>query len=153
MKRNQEFSKIKDCDIDPTSVIYDQVNLYRCRIGRNTKIDAFVYIEEGVVIGENCKIRPFVFIPSGVVIGNNVFIGPNVTFTNDRYPDIGENWKMENTIVEDTVSIGAGSVILPGVRIGKHSLIGSGSVVTRDIPQNSIYHNQIQRKIKPRVTK
>lgn len=153
MKRSQEFSKIKDCDIDPTSVIYDQVNLYRCKIGRNTKVDAFVYIEEGVVIGENCKIRPFVFLPSGVVIGNNVFIGPNVTFTNDRYPDIGENWKMENTIVEDTVSIGAGSVILPGVRIGKHSLIGSGSVVTHDIPPNSIYYNQIQRKIKPRVTK
>ena len=153
MKRSQEFSKIIDCDIDPTSVIYDQVNLYRCKIGRNTKIDAFVYIEEGVVIGENCKIRPFVFIPSGVVIGNNVFIGPNVTFTNDRYPDIGEDWTMERTIVEDNVSIGAGSVILPGVRIGKHSLIGSGSVIIRDIPQHSIYYNQIQRRIKPRSTK
>lgn len=153
MKRNQEFSKITDCDIDPTSVIHDQVNLYRCRIGSNTKIDAFVYIEEGVVIGKDCKIRPFVFIPSGVVIGNKVFIGPNVTFTNDRYPDIGKNWTMESTIVEDNVSIGAGSVVLPGVRIGNHSLIGSGSVVTHDIPRNSIYHNQVEHKLKSRVTK
>ena len=150
MRRSQEFSKITDCDIDPTSVIYDQVNLYRCRIGRNTKIDAFVYIEEGVVIGDNCKIRPFVFIPSGVVIGNSVFIGPNVTFTNDRYPDIGEDWTIEKTIVEDNVSVGAGSVILPGIRIGKHALIGSGSIVTGDVPQNSIYHNLIQKRIKPR---
>ncbi len=153
MNRLQEFSRITDCDIDQTSVIYDQVNLYRCRIGRNTKIDAFVYIEEGVVIGDNCKIRPFVFIPSGVVIGNNVFIGPNVTFTNDRYPDIGTEWTMEKTIVEDNVSIGAGSVILPGIRIGKHSLIGSGSVVTHDVPQDSVFHNILQKSIKPRFKK
>lgn len=150
MRRGQEFSKITDCDIDSTSIIYDQVNLYRCKIGRNTKIDAFVYIEEGVVIGDNCKIRPFVFIPTGVVIGNSVFIGPNVTFTNDRYPDIGKDWTLEKTVVQDNVSIGAGSVILPGVRIGKHALIGSGSVVTLDVPENSIYHDIIQRRIRPR---
>lgn len=150
MKRNKEFSKITDCKIDPSSVIYDQVNLYKCKIGRNTKVDAFVYIEEGVVVGDNCKIRPFVFIPSGVVIGNSVFIGPNVTFTNDRYPDIGKTWTMAMTIVEDNVSIGAGSVILPEVRIGKHALIGAGSVVTHDVPQNSVYHNAIQIRTRPR---
>ena len=153
MNRLQEFSRITDCDIDKTAVIYDQVNLYKCKIGRNTKIDAFVYIEEGVVIGDNCKIRPFVFIPSGVVIGNNVFIGPNATFTNDRYPDIGKEWTMENTIVEDNVSIGAGSVILPGIRIGKHSLIGSGSVVTHDVPQESVYYNILEKSIKPRFNR
>ncbi len=153
MNRLQEFSRISDCDIDKTAVIYDQVNLYKCKIGRNTKIDAFVYIEEGVVIGDNCKIRPFVFIPSGVVIGNNVFIGPNVTFTNDRYPDIGKEWTMENTTVEDNVSIGAGSVILPGIRIGKHSLIGSGSVVTRDVPQESVFYNILEKSIKPRFNR
>ena len=150
MRRNHEFSKITECDIDPTSIIYDQVNLYKCKIGANTKIDSFVYIEEGVIIGNNCKIRPFVFIPSGVTIGNNVFIGPNVTFTNDRYPDIGKEWTMESTIVEDNVSIGAGSVILPGIKIKKHSLIGSGAIVTKDIPENSIYRSVVQNKIRPR---
>ena len=151
MKRLQEFSKITDCKIDQTSVIYDQVNLYKCTIGKNTKIDAFVYLEEDVVIGDNCKIRPFVFIPSGVVIGNNVFIGPNVTFTNDRYPEIGKDWTLEKTIVEDNVSIGAGSVILPGIKIWKHSLIGSGSVVTHDVPEDSVFHNFLQHKTKRRL--
>ena len=116
------------------------MNLFKCKIGKNCKIDAFVYIEEGVVIGDGVRIRPFTFVPTGVIIGNNVFIGPNVVFTNDRYPKIGRKWKLEKTIVEDDVSIGAGSVILPGVRIGRGTLIGAGAVVTRDTEEGSIVY-------------
>jgi acetyltransferase-like isoleucine patch superfamily enzyme len=118
--------------------VYDQVNLYGCTIGKNTKIDAFVYLEEGVTIGDNCKIRPFVFIPTGVTIEDNVFIGPSVTFTNDKYPRAHGEWKLLETRVKKFASIGARSVINPGVTIGENALIGSGSVVTRDIPDNAV---------------
>jgi len=138
MERRQRYSVIVDCEIGEGTVIYDQVNLYKCKIGRNCKIDAFVYIEEGVEIGDECKIRPFVFIPTGVKIGNRVFVGPGVIFTNDKYPKVKGEWELRETIVEDDVSIGAGVVILPGVRIGRGALIGAGAVVTKDVPPNAV---------------
>ena len=138
MKREQRYSVIEDAEIGEGVTIYDQVNLYKCKVGEGTKIDAFVYIEEDVEIGKNCKIRPFVFIPSGVKIGNEVFIGPGVVFTNDKYPKAGGEWELRETIVEDEVSIGAGAVVLPGFRIGKGAIVGAGSVVTKDVPSNAV---------------
>jgi UDP-2-acetamido-3-amino-2,3-dideoxy-glucuronate N-acetyltransferase len=135
---NTKFSIIKKTKIGKNARIYDQVNLYGCKIGKNTKIDSFVYIEEGVSIGDDCKIRPFVFIPTGVVIEDNVFIAPNVTFTNDKHPRAHGEWTRLNTRVKSFASIGAGSTINPGVQIGENALIGSGSVVTRDIPDNAV---------------
>jgi UDP-2-acetamido-3-amino-2,3-dideoxy-glucuronate N-acetyltransferase len=130
-----KFSVLKNLAVGSNTRIYDQVNLYKCKIGKDSKIDAFVYIEEGVVIGDRVKIRAFTFIPTGVVIEDDVFIGPHVTFTNDKYPRINREWKLLKTTIKKGSSIGAGSVILP-VRIGKNSLIGAGSVVTKDIPDN-----------------
>ena len=132
---NKRFSIINDITVGPNSRIYDQVNLYKCRIGKGSKIDAFVYIEEGVIIGDRVKIRPFTFIPSGVRIEDDVFIGPHVTFTNDKYPKTGANWKLLGTTIRHGASIGAGSVVLP-VTIGKNSLVGAGSVVTKSVPDN-----------------
>ena len=137
MKR-PKYSVIKKAAIGRDSRIYDQVNLYGCKIGKNTKIDSYVYIEEGVSIGDNCKIRPFVFIPTGVVIEDNVFIAPNVTFTNDKHPRAHGEWTRLNTRVKKYASIGAGSTINPGVEIGENALIGAGSVVTKNIPDNAI---------------
>jgi len=137
MKR-PKYSIIKKATIGRDSRIYDQVNLYGCMIGHNTKIDSYVYIEEGVTIGDNCKIRPFVFIPTGVVIEDNVFIAPNVTFTNDKHPRAQGEWTRLNTRVKKNASIGAGSIINPGVEIGENALIGAGSVVTKNIPDNAI---------------
>lgn len=136
--RPTKYSIIKRAEVGQNARIYDQVNLYGCKIGRNTKIDAFVYIEEGVSIGDDCKIRPFVFIPTGVVIEDNVFIAPNVTFTNDKHPRANGEWSRQETRVKSYASIGAGSTITPGVQIGKNALIGAGSVVTKDIPDNAI---------------
>ena len=133
-----KYSVIKKAAIGRDSRVYDQVNLYGCKIGNNTKIDSYVYIEEGVTIGDNCKIRPFVFIPTGVVIEDNVFIAPNVTFTNDKHPRAHGEWTLLNTRVKKNASIGAGSIINPGVEIGENALIGSGSVVTKNIPDNAI---------------
>jgi UDP-2-acetamido-3-amino-2,3-dideoxy-glucuronate N-acetyltransferase len=130
-----KFSIIKDTTVGENTRLYDQVNLYKCQIGRDSKIDAFVYIEEGVIVGNRVKIRPFTFIPTGVIIEDDVFIGPHVTFTNDKYPRIGRDWNLIKTVVKRGSSIGAGSVILP-VTIGNNSMIGAGSVVTKDIPDN-----------------
>lgn len=121
----------------------NQVNLYGCTIGSGTSIGAFVEIKAGAVVGRNCKIQAMVYIPEGITIGNGVFIGPNVTFTNDRYPRATNpdgtrkdacDWKMQKTIVCDGASIGAGATILPGITIGKNALVGAGSVVTKNVP-------------------
>lgn len=131
------YSVKKDVKIGVGTVVHDQVNLFKCKIGKNCKIDAFVYIEEKVVIGDNCKIRPFVFIPTGVTIEDNVFVGPNVSFTNDMYPKVSGQWKLLETRVKKGASIGANSTILPGMTIGENALVGAGSVVTKNVPDRA----------------
>jgi len=138
MKRTSKYSFLKDVEVGEGTVVHDHVNLYKCKIGRNCKIDAFVYVEEGVVIGDDCKIKPFVFIPTGVTIEDDVFVGPNVSFTNDKYPRVKGEWKLLRTRIRKGASIGANSVILPGVTIGEEALVGAGSVVTEDVPGKAI---------------
>jgi len=138
MKGRSNFSVLKDVEIGEGTVIHDHVNLFRCKIGKNCKVDAYVYIEENVVIGDNCKIRPFVFIPTGVTIADNVYVGPHVTFTNDKYPKARGEWNLLQTRIKRGASIGANSVILPGVTIGEDALVGAGSVVTKDVPNCAI---------------
>lgn len=138
IQRRSNYSVVTDCEIGDGTEIRDQVNLFKCKIGRDCKVESFVYIEEGVTIGDGCKIKPNVYIPTGVTIGDNVFIGPNVTFTNDKYPRASGEWKLLETVIANGVSIGAHSVILPGVKIGEDAVVGAGAVVTSDIPPNSI---------------
>lgn len=117
------------------------VNIYGskesiCKIGSCVNIGAFVEIGPGVVIGNNVSIAAFCFIPFGVTIEYSCFIGPRVTFTNDKYPPGNkEDWRP--ILVKHGTSIGAGSIILPGVTIGENVLIGAGTVVTRDVSNNS----------------
>jgi len=135
--REPRFSVIVDAEIGSGTIVRDHVNMYKCKIGKNCKIESFVYIEEGVTVGNSCKIKPHVFIPTGVTIEDEVFIGPNVTFTNDKYPRAKGDWVLLETVVERGASIGANSVILAGVRIGKNAMVGAGSVVTTDIPDGA----------------
>ena len=137
-KKDPKYAIIKNIKLGKNTKIYDQVNLYGCEIGDNTKIDAFVYIEAGVKIGKNVKIRPFTFIPEGVEIEDEVFIGPGVIFTNDKYPRVKGPWRLLRTRVKRGASIGAGAVILPGITIGEHAIVAAGSVVTKDVPPYAI---------------
>jgi len=131
------LSMIVDAEIGEGTTVRDHVNLYKCKIGRNCRIESFVYIEEGVTIGDDCKIKPHVYIPTGVTIEDEVFLGPNVTFTNDKYPRVKGDWKLLKTVVRQGASIGAHSVILPGVQIGRGAVVGAGSVVTADVPNGA----------------
>jgi len=115
-------------------------------IGKNCRIGNFTEIGKEVRIGDRCKVQAFVFIPKGVVIGSDVFIGPNVTFTNDRYPGSAGYGKYESTIVEDGAAIGAGSTIRCGITIGQGASIGAGAVVTKDVPAGETWLGNPARK-------
>jgi UDP-2-acetamido-3-amino-2,3-dideoxy-glucuronate N-acetyltransferase len=143
--RKADFSAIVDCEIGEGTIVRNHVNLYKCKIGRNCKVESFVYIEEGVKIGDGCKIKPHVYIPTGVTIEDEVFIGPNVMFTNDKHPHVNGEWNLLRTLVCRRASIGAGSVILPGLRIGRGALIGAGSVVTKDVRDGAVVYGNAAR--------
>ena len=106
------------------------------RIGKNCNIGKSVYIDINVVIGNNVKIQNFVSIYQGVTIEDDVFIGPSVTFTNDFQPRafIWDEEKVVPTLVKRGASIGASSTVICGITIGEYAMVGTGSVVTKDIP-------------------
>ena len=108
-------------------------------LGRNCILGKDVYIDAGVKIGHGVKIQNRVSVYHGVTIGNNVFLGPHMVFTNDLYPRaFNQEWKTVETIVEDGASIGANAVIICGITLGKYCMIGSGSVVTKDVPPHGL---------------
>lgn len=123
------------------------INLYGCRIGDDTKIGTFVEVQKNAVIGSRCKISSHTFICEGVTIEDEVFIGHNVTFINDLYPRAATpggtlqteaDWTCIPTTVKKGASIGSSVTILCGVTIGENAIIGAGSLVTRDVPPNTI---------------
>jgi acetyltransferase-like isoleucine patch superfamily enzyme len=127
--------------------IYDFVNLYGCKIGDNTKVGTFVEIQKGARIGKNCKISSHSFICEGVTIEDNVFIGHNVTFINDLYPratnedgtlQTDDDWQCVRTLVKKNASVGSSATILCGITVGENAIVGTGSVVTKDVPSNTI---------------
>jgi acetyltransferase-like isoleucine patch superfamily enzyme len=123
------------------------INLYGCEVGDESKIGAFVEIQKNAVVGKRCKISSHTFICEGVTIEDNVFIGHGVMFINDSYPrataadgnlQTEADWKVERTVIKQGASIGTGATILSGITIGENAIVGAGSVVTRDVPANSI---------------
>ena len=127
--------------------VFAFVNLYGCTIGDNSKIGTFVEIQKKVEIGKNVKISSHTFICEGVRIEDDVFVGHNVSFINDKYPRSANadgslqteaDWTVVPTVVKKGASIGTGSTILCGVTIGQNAIVGAGSVVTKDVPDNAV---------------
>lgn len=117
------------------------VILKGAKIGANCNINFNVFIENNVEIGNNVTVKPGVQLWDGLRIKDNVFIGPNVTFTNDKYPRSKQYPEhFAQTVIREGASIGAGSVILSGLTIGKNSMVGAGSVVTKSIPDNELWY-------------
>jgi len=135
------------------------------RVGAGTRVWHYVHIRSGAIVGENCNIGYGAYIDAGAVIGNSVklqnrvsvyrgvtledgvFVGPNATFTNDKYPRSitpqgeilsEEDWQAAATFVLYGASIGAGAVVLPGITIGRWAMVGAGSLVTQDVPEQGL---------------
>ena len=127
--------------------IFGCVNLYGCEIGDDVKIGSFVEIQKGARIGKRCKISSHTFICEGVTLEDEVFVGHGVTFTNDLYPratssdgtlQTEADWQCVPTVVKRGASIGSGATLLCGITIGERAIVGAGSVVTKDVPADTI---------------
>ncbi|HLJ24294.1 MAG TPA: acyltransferase [Candidatus Acidoferrales bacterium] len=138
------------------------INMYGCTIGDETKIGAFVEIQKNASVGRRCKISSHTFVCEGVTIEDNVFIGHGVMFINDIYPRATANgelqteadWKVERTVIKNGASIGTGATILANVTIGENAIVGAGSVVTKNVPANTIVAGnpaKVLRKIESAV--
>ena len=115
------------------------VILKEATIGENCNICSQCFIENDVKIGNQVTIKNGVYLWDGITIEDNVQIGPNVTFTNDKYPRAKQPYTLQRTLIKRNASIGAASVILGGVTIGENAMIGAGSIVTIDIPDNELW--------------
>jgi acetyltransferase-like isoleucine patch superfamily enzyme len=133
------------------------INLYGCSIGDNTKIGAFVEIQKNAFVGRNCKISSHTFICEGVTIEDDVFVGHGVIFINDKQPrattpdgklQTEADWSVEPTLVKKGASIGSNCTILSNVTIGENAILGAGSVITKDVPPDTIVAGNPARVIK-----
>jgi len=143
-----EFCRIApDVKLGKDVKIFAFVNLYGCTIGDGSKVGTFVEIQKNAVIGRNVKISSHTFVCEGVQIQDNVFVGHNVSFINDKYPRSANadgslqteaDWQIVPTLVKKGASIGTSVTVLCGVTIGENAIIGAGSVVTKDVPDNAV---------------
>lgn len=134
------LSDVKSVKIGKGTKIWQYAVIFEgAAIGENCNICALTLIENDVIIGDNVTVKSGVFLWDGARIGNDVFIGPNATFTNDLmprskvYPDY-----FIGITVEDGASIGANATLLPGITVGKNAMVGAGSVVVSDVPENAV---------------
>jgi acetyltransferase-like isoleucine patch superfamily enzyme len=140
--------------------IFGFVNLYGCSIGNETSIGTFVEIQKGASIGKRCKISSHTFICEGVTIEDGVFIGHGVTFINDSRPkavtadgklSTEADWTLQRTLVKAGAAIGSGATILGGLTIGENALVGAGSVVTKDVPDDTTVVGNPARPLKTKT--
>jgi len=140
----------KDVKLGKNVKLSKFINLYGCSIGDNTKIGAFVEVQQNAVVGKNCKVSSHSFICEGATIGDNCFIGHGVMFINDNYPCAingkgrladRKDWvyRFVKTRLGNNVSVGSNATILGNITIGDNSMIGAGSVVTKDVPAGQVW--------------
>ncbi len=116
-------------------------------VGPGCIIGKGAYIDAGVQIGSNCKVQNYSCVYHGTTLEDGVFVGPEVVFTNDRYPRAinpdgslksDSDWEVGETLVKYGAAVGSRSVVLPGVTIGRWALVAAGSVVTRNVPDYAL---------------
>jgi len=136
------LSDVKSTNIgDGTNIWQFCVVLPRAQIGNNCNLCANVFVENDVIIGNNVTIKSGVQLWDGLTIEDDVFIGPNVTFTNDLIPrSKNKNYKLLHTRIKKGASIGANATIIGGIVIGQYSLIGAGSLVTKNVQSNTVWY-------------
>lgn len=122
-----------------TNVWQYVVVLSKAVIGDDCNICAHSFIENDVKIGNGVTVKCGVYLWDGITIEDCVQIGPNVTFTNDKYPRAKTEFNLQRTLIKRNASIGAASTILGGVTIGENAMVGAGSLVTKDIPDNELW--------------
>jgi UDP-2-acetamido-3-amino-2,3-dideoxy-glucuronate N-acetyltransferase len=137
-----------EASIGAETKIWRQVHVRaEAEIGQRCIIGAGVYVGEGVRLGDNCKIQNQALLYEGLTLENGVFVGPQVCFTNDYLPRAinpdgslksAEDWTLGQTLVREGASVGARSVVVTGITIGRFALVGAGSVVTRDVPDHAL---------------
>jgi acetyltransferase-like isoleucine patch superfamily enzyme len=150
MKPTIYESKIRNVKFGKDVVIVNPSNLYECILEDNVFVGPFCEIQKGVKIGKNTRIQSHTFICELVNIGKDCFIGHGVMFTNDLFrggAPSGDSSKWKETTIEDNVSIGSNTTILP-VKICSHVVIGASSVVTKDIKVSGIYAGNPAKKIR-----
>lgn len=147
------LSDVQSISIPESTRVWQYVVILRdAVIGANCNICSHCFIENDVKIGNNVTVKCGVFLWDGITVEDNVQIGPNVTFTNDKYPRAKQAFELQRTVIKKNASIGAAAVILGGVTIGENAMIGAGSVVTKDIPANELWVGnpaKFVRKISP----
>lgn len=143
---------LSDCQAsvpETTNIWQFCVVLPNARIGEKCNVCSHCFIENDVIIGNNVTIKCGVQIWDGIRVEDNVFIGPNVTFTNDRFPRSKQYPEVfEKTIIRKGASLGAGTTVLCGIEIGENAMIGAGSVVTKNIPANELWVGNPARFVK-----
>ena len=142
MTKIHQLADVKSSQIGEGTCVWQFCVIFPdARIGRNCNICANVLIENDVVVGDNVTVKSGVQLWDGVVVEDNVFIGPNVTFTNDLVPRSKKRpQEYTKTVIKKGASIGANSTIVAGRTIGEYSFIGAGSVVTKNIPANTVWY-------------
>ncbi|MDQ6884635.1 MAG: N-acetyltransferase [Candidatus Dormibacteraeota bacterium] len=119
------------------------------RIGVDCIIGSGAYIDAAVVIGDRCKLQNAVLVYHGFRLENGVFLGPGVMLLNDKTPRAinpdgslkrAADWTVSQGVVMEGAAVGGGSVVLPGVRLGRYCLVGAGSVVTKDVPDHGLVY-------------
>ncbi len=141
MSRVHKTADVQSANIGTGSLVWQHaIILPGAIIGENSKINAFCFIENDVIVGKNVTVKCGVYLWDGLRVEDNVFIGPNATFTNDLFPKANvDTYDMLYTTIKTGASIGANATILCGITIGENALIGAGSVVTKDIPANEVW--------------
>lgn len=161
--------------IDPSVMVGENCTIWQyaticaeVRLGEGVVVGSHAWIGRGARIGNFTRIQHGAFIPNQTHVGQGVFIGPNVTLTDDKYPKVGRRavdretlvWRegrdgfyhAEPPILEDDCSIGAGAVILPGVRIGRGAMVGAGAVVCDDVAPFTTVIGMPARQSSPPLT-